>query len=900
MAAKRLYLVDASTYIFRAFFAVRSLTNADGTPVNAVYGFTSMLLKLLRDEQPDYIAVVFDKSGHTFRNDIYPDYKANRPPPPEDLVPQFSLIREVTRAFNLPAIELQSYEADDIIGTLTGLRADEDVEVVVVSSDKDLMQLVGDGCVMLDTMRNVRYGPAEVHEKVGVRPDQIIDYLALMGDSVDNIPGVPGIGKKTAAMLLAQYGSLDGVYEHIDDIKGKRRENLEEFREQAYLSQTLATVHLEVPVDVKLEDLALVEPDRATLTAFFSRMGFKTWHREFHDADGAETAEDAAPSPKLGRDGFRLVRTEAELQQLASILRVAPTIAFDTETTGLDPRRASLVGLSFATDTVHAWYVPVGHMTLDADPQLSKERVLEVLGPILEDPTRPKAAHNTKYDRHVLRKEGVHLRGPIFDTMLASYVADAGRYRHSLDNVALDRLNHKTITFSEVAGSGKGQVTFDQVPVATARDYACEDAQLVLALKGGLEEEMDALGVTHVFQDVEIPLESVLADMEHTGVAIDCERLADLSVELGRRAAEMEKRCHDIAGEPFNLGSTKQLAVILFERMGLKPIKKTKTGFSTDSSVLEQLADKHELPAVILAWRSVTKLKSTYADVLPTLVNPDTGRIHTSFNQAVAATGRLSSADPNLQNIPVRTEDGRRIRAAFVAPGGHVLLSADYSQIELRVLAHLSGDAAMQKAFCDGADIHRRTAAELFGAFEEMVSREQRNVAKTINFGILYGMSAFRLAREQGMPRRDAQAIIDRYFARYPGIQTWKDRTLAEALDTGRVSTMLGRIRRIPDIKSASQMARRAAERVAINTPVQGTAADIIKLAMVELHPRLTAEMPEAKMVLQVHDELVFEVPSDGVGDLASLVTEVMEGVVELDVPLVVNASWGDTWLEAH
>ncbi|MGM0574679.1 MAG: DNA polymerase I [Myxococcota bacterium] len=894
MGRKRLYLVDGSSYIFRAFFAIRGLTSPDGLPTNAVYGYTAMLLKLVREERPDYLAVVFDAGARSFRNDLYPEYKAHRPEPPEDLVPQFPLVREVTEAFHIPSLEQDNWEADDLIAALAEEAREEDVDTVIVSSDKDLMQLVDDECVMYDTMRDVRYDPDGVMEKMGVRPDQIVDYLALVGDSSDNIPGVPGIGKKTAARLLAQYDSLDGIYEHIGEMKGKRRENLETYKNQAYLSQTLATVDRHAPVPRDLEVLARQEPDKEALTELFARLGFKTWHREFHSDDALEGA------PKLTRDGFHLVRTAEQLSELADALRGVDVFAFDTETTSLNPQQADLVGLSFAVDRERAWYVPVGHTTPDAAPQLTPEQARSVLGPILEDPEKTKAAHNVKYDLQVLRRAGFPLEGPLYDTMLASYVLDPGRYQHNLDNIALDRLNHKTIKFSDVAGSGKSQVTFDRVPLATARDYACEDVQIVMALKEQFDPELDETGLRGLLEDLEIPLARVLADMEDLGVKVDVRALHALSDELGRRASEIERRAHELAGEAFSMGSPKQIAHVLFDRLGLDPVKRTKTGFSTDSSVLDQLSGEHELPQLILDWRSLTKLKSTYTDVLPTLVDPGTGRIHTSFNQAVAATGRLSSTEPNLQNIPVRTEDGRRIREAFVAEEGCVLLAADYSQIELRVLAHLAGDEAMQRAFRDGADIHTRTASEIFGVLEGLVTREQRAVAKTVNFGILYGMSAFRLAREQDLTRTEAKKIIDRYFERYPRIEAWKEETLERARETGQTSTLMGRIRRIPDIRSKSHMARRGAERIAINAPVQGTAADIIKEAMVELHPLLGAELPAAKMVLQVHDELVFEVREEDAEALAAGATERMEGVVDLDVPLEVNAAWGRNWLEAH
>jgi DNA polymerase-1 len=894
MDTKRLYLVDGSTYIFRAFFAIRSLSSPDGLPTNAVYGFTAMLLKLIRQEKPDALAVVFDKSGRSFRNDMYPPYKAHRPPAPPDLVPQFPLVRDITRAFNIPALEMDGFEADDIIATLATRAQKAGIETVIVSTDKDLMQLVGPGVSMLDTMKDVVYDPAAVHAKMGVRPDQVVDFLALLGDSVDNIPGVPGIGKKTAADLLGEYDSLDGIYANIGSLKGKRRENLETFKDQAYLAQKLATVACDVPVDIAIDGMGIQEPDRQALTELFGRLGFKSWHREFHESDAVDS------EPTLASEGYTLVRTEAELAALVDALRSAPLIAFDTETTGLDPRRSDLVGLSFAVDAKRAWYVPVRHRGPGDEKHLGPDTVLAALDPILADAARPKAAHNAKFDIQVLRHAGVTVRGLTFDTMLASYLLDPGRYAHSLDNVALDRLNYKTTKFTDVAGTGKSQVTFDYVPLATARDYACEDAQVVVALEALFRPELEAAGLTGLLTDLELPLCQVLAEMEDTGVRIDSARLEALSAELGARAERLEADAQVLAGEPFSLGSPKQIGHILFEVLGLPSSKKTKTGWSTDSSVLEELADAHPLPAQILEWRQVTKLKSTYTDVLPTLVNPNTGRIHTSYNQAVAATGRLSSTDPNLQNIPVRTEDGQRIREAFVAEPGRVLLSADYSQIELRVLAHMAGETAMQRAFNDGADIHARTAHELFGTPEAEVTRQERSVAKTINFGILYGMSAFRLAREQNLSRSEAQAIIDRYFARYPRIQRWKDQTLEAAQKDGQVSTMLGRIRRIPDISSKNVMARRGAERVAINTPIQGTAADIIKLAMVRLHRELPKAVPDALMVMQVHDELVFEVPEASAPALSDFVTRVMGSVVQLEVPLVVNAAWGKSWLEAH
>ncbi len=891
-APKTLYLVDGSTYIFRAFFAIRSLSNSQGLPTNAVYGFTAMLLKLVREARPDMLAVVFDKSAYSFRNDMYAEYKAHRPEAPPDLVPQFGLVREVTRAFRIPAIELEGWEADDILATLATQARQAGIHTTIVSSDKDLMQLVSGEVEMLDTMKDKRYGPAEVFEKMGVRPEQIVDLLALMGDSVDNIPGVPGIGAKTAASLLADYGTLEGIYANLDKLKGKRKETLENNREAAFLSQKLATVATEVPLDVTLDDLTCCEPDRAALTELFARLEFKTWHREFHDAEAGLPQTVA-----LGKDGFALVTDDAALDALVQTLTEADQFALATQVTSTHPVSACLCGIAFAVDTRRAWYVPVGHQSLG---QLAMSRVLAALRPLLEDAGKPKLAADLKAAVQILARHGVALRGVRFDPCLASYLLDADKYQHTLDNIALDHLNHKTTRLADVTGTGRDQIRFDQVVLEVARDYSCEDAQVTMALDACLTPRLAEANVDGLLADLELPLAYVLAEMERAGVRVDEERLRALSKELGGRADALEARCHALAGEPFSLGSPKQLGEILFGKLGLPATKRTKTGWSTNQQVLEELADEHELPALIVQWRQLTKLKSTYADVLPTLVHPETGRIHTSYNQAVAATGRLSSTDPNLQNIPIRTEEGRRIRECFIAAEGCRLVAADYSQIELRLMAHLCGDPRMQQAFREGADIHRRTASELFGVAEGEVTRGQRDMAKTINFGILYGMSAFRLAREQNLSRQEAKDVIERYYGRYPRIREWKEETLESARKTGQVSTMMGRIRRVADIHSKNAMARQAAERIAINTPIQGSAADIIKRAMIAIQGKLKDELPQVRMLLQVHDELVFEAPEALVDDAKALAKREMERVVQLDVPLDVNAADGRTWLEAH
>ena len=894
MPRKTLYLIDGSNLIFRAFFAIRSLSNAEGFPTNAVYGFTAMLLKLLKEEKPDYLAVVLDTSAKTFRNELYPDYKGHRPPVPEDLAPQFAVIREMVAAFNIVALRKDGFEADDIIATLAEQGLKKDVDTVIVSSDKDMMQLVNERIQMLDTMKNVRYRPTEVQEKMGVRPDQVVDLLALMGDTADNIPGVPGIGQKTAAQLLGEFENLDGIYAGIESLKGKKRERLEEHKEAAYLSQELATVMRDVELDKSVDDLAVKEPDRAALTELFARLDFKTWHREFHDPTGTEE------SANLSQEGYSLVTTPNELATLKKTLEEAPVFAFDTETTGLDTLTAELVGLSFAIDAEKAWYVPVGHTGDGSEAQLDRDLVLQDLGPLLEDPNRGKAAQNGKYDLQILKRAGVEVRGLIFDSMLANYLLAPNRYRHSLDHLALDWLNHKTISYSEVVEETGKENGFAGVPLERATVYACEDAQLVMALYERMESELEENGVQPLFEHIEMPLVPVLAKMQTSGVRVNNEMLQTLSHDMGKRAQTLEAQCHELAEEEFSLGSPKQLGKILFEKLQLPAKKRTKTGYSTNSAVLEELSNLHDLPGLILEWRSLTKLKSTYTDVLPKLVHPETGRIHASFNQAVAATGRLSSADPNLQNIPIRTEDGRKIREAFIPGDGNLFLAVDYSQIELRILAHLCGDAAMRQAFIDGADIHARTATMLFGVPQEAVSREQRNIAKTVNFGILYGMSAFRLAREQGISRPQAKEIIDLYFSRYPGILSWKEATLEEGRETGRVTTLMNRIRPLPDLNSRNGMSRKAAERVAINTPVQGSAADIMKKAMIHIDQRIQSDFPDLKMILQVHDELVFEVPEDKVEAARDMVIEEMEQVVELEVPLVANAGIGDNWLKAH
>ena len=907
MPKKTLYLVDGSTLIFRAFFAIRHLSNSKGLPTNAVYGFTAMVRKLLRDHAPDYLAIVFDKSAKTFRNDIYSDYKANRPPAPEDLVPQFALIREVTKAFNIVSLEMAGYEADDIIATLAH-ENEGDFETVIVSSDKDLMQLITGETSMLDTMKDVQYGPDQVVEKMGVKPENIIDYLALMGDKVDNIPGVPGIGKKSAAKLLNAYGSLDGVYDAIEkgvpEIKGKQRENLVNHREDAYMSRTLATAKRDVPIEVTIESLAVREPDRDTLAEFFKRLEFKTWHREFMSAEDSDTPTEKASehpaAPPIDRSSYILLRRQGDLDSVIQRLTSEGQCALELHRNTSHPRDTQLVGVALASYEGGAWYVPLAHTTLDALDQLNQAQAWPSLAALLGDSSVAKTIPNAASQTGVARGLGVADIRAAFDPNLASYMLNADKYGHTLENIALDALDWTIKQRSELLGSGKSKRQLSDVDLARSTDWACDRVTTAVALGKLQPTALKDAGLESIYRDVELPLTHVLGEMESEGVAVDVAQLQSLSLDFGQRAKALEQTCHTLAGEVFSVGSPKQLGVVLFEKLGLPPKKKTKTGYSTDSSVLEELSATHPLPANVLAWRSLTKLKSTYTDALPTLVAETTGRIHTTYGQTVAATGRLSSLEPNLQNIPIRTEDGRRIRSAFVAAEGNALVSADYSQIELRILAHLCGSEPLRAAFREGADIHRRTASEVFDVAEDQVTREQRSMAKTVNFGILYGMSAWRLAREQGISRPAAKGIIERYYSRYPEIEEWKAQTLQSARDTSEVRTLFGRLRRIPNIHSRNHQVRAFTERAAINTPIQGTAADIIKMAMLVVRQRLRTDAPEAKMVLQVHDELLFDVPSSLVSTVQSLVVQEMEKVVDLDVPLVVNASSGTTWLEAH
>jgi DNA polymerase-1 len=923
-----LYLVDGSSYIYRAYYAIRHLSSPSGFPTNAIYGFIQMLLKLLKDYNPQHVAVVFDAGRTTFRTEMYPEYKANRAAMPDDLRVQMEPIREVVRGFNIPTLELQGYEADDIIGALAGRFAAKGGKVVVVTGDKDLMQIVTDHVTLLDTMKGKESGITDVIERFGVPPELVIDILGLAGDSSDNIPGVPGIGEKTATKLILEFGSLDALLARADEVKGKNGEKLREFRDQALLSRRLATIECNVPLEVDLETLTAREPDQETLNAFFKKYGFTTLIKEL---TGKAT---------LSSEQYHTVTTVVELDALATALELAGEFAFDLETTSLDPRQAEIVGLSFSYRDHEAYYVPVGHVTTNPLPtppplgegtlftynieetkellppagggregggnlapnQIPYGTVLGRLRPPLENPAMRKVGQNIKFDMQVLANNGVTLAGVWFDTMLASYLLNPSRQGHGLDALAQEHLNHRMISFNDVAGSGKGQINFAEVGLEAASRYAAEDADATWLLRRKFEPLLVAGGNDKLFHEVEMPLVTILAGMENHGVLLDSTLLNGLSADFAGRMGSLEEQIFSLAGERFNLNSPKQLGEVLFDRMGLKSGKKNKgkTGWSTDNEVLTALAEEQEIVRLILDYRSVAKLKSTYTDALPRLVSPRTGRVHTSYNQTVTSTGRLSSSDPNLQNIPIRTEEGRRIRHAFIAPPGHVVLSADYSQIELRVLAHLSGDTVFCHAFANDEDIHTRTAAEVFGLFPEMVTPEMRRQAKTINFGIIYGQGAFSLAKQLGIARKTAEDFINTYKERHSGAIAYLDSCIKEAEEHGSVRTILGRRLPIPDIKSSNGNVLAFARRNAINYPIQGSAADIIKCAMIRLDARIRRERLQSRLIMQVHDELVFEVPEQELVTMEQLVEEEMGRAVEARVPLKVDISYGANWSEAH
>jgi DNA polymerase I len=892
-----LVLVDGSSYLYRAFHALPRLTNSKGEPTGAVYGVANMLRKLLKDYGPEHVVVVFDAKGRTFRDDLYAEYKANRPPMPDELAAQVEPLHELVRAMGLPMLVVPGVEADDVIATLAREGREHGLDVVISTGDKDLAQLVEPGVTLVNTMTDTTMDPAGVREKFGVPPERVVDYLALIGDTVDNVPGVDSVGPKTAARWIEAYGSLEGVMAHADEIKGKVGDNLRAALDHLPLSRELVTVRRDVELVVTPEGLRLGEPDRETLRQLLARLEFRTWLREL-ESEGGETDADTARSAQA----YQTILDKNALETWIKRLEAAEVFAFDTETTGLDYMQARVVGVSFAVTPGEAAYLPLAHDYADAPQQLPRDATLERLRPLLEDPRRPKVGHHLKYDRNVLLNHGIELDGIAHDTMLESYVLNSTASRHDMDTLAEKHLDHRTTHYEDVAGRGAKQIPFSQVRIEDATPYAAEDADITLRLHRHFWPQLEAAeGQCRVYREIEMPLIPVLSRMERTGVRVDADRLFTQSHELAERMGQIEREAHEVAGGAFNLGSPKQIQEILFERQKLPVVRKTPKGQpSTAEDVLEQLALDYPLPRLILEHRSLSKLKSTYTDKLPERIDPDTGRVHTSYHQAVASTGRLSSSDPNLQNIPIRTEEGRRIRQAFVAPPGRLLVAADYSQIELRIMAHLSGDEGLLQAFAEGKDIHRATAAEVFGVPLEQVSSEQRRAAKAINFGLIYGMSAFGLARQLGIERGDAQDYVDRYFARYPGVKDYMESTRERARQQGFVETLFGRRLYLPDIRASNAQVRGQAERVAINAPMQGTAADIIKRAMIQVDVWIRESRIPAAMILQVHDELVLEVDEAAVDRVRTELCERMSNAAELKVALVVEAGAGENWDAAH
>ncbi|MEI7181566.1 DNA polymerase I [Pectobacterium carotovorum] len=926
IAENPLILVDGSSYLYRAYHAFPPLTNSAGEATGAMYGVLNMLRSLLLQYQPSHVAVVFDAKGKTFRDELFENYKAHRPPMPEDLREQIEPLHKMVKAMGLPLLAVSGVEADDVIGTLAVQAEKAGKSVLISTGDKDMAQLVTPSVTLINTMNNSILGPQEVCDKYGIPPELIIDFLALMGDASDNIPGVPGVGEKTAQALLQGLGGLDSLYANLDKIAGlsfrgakTMAPKLEQHKEVAYLSYQLATIKTDVELELTCDQLTVNELDVDELHRLFSRYEFKRWLSDVESGTWMQGKKSSQPvqavsnavveqvaeednAPTLSADGYVTILDEKTLLDWVERLKQAEVFAFDTETDGLDTLTANLIGLSFAIKPGEAAYLPLAHDYLDAPEQLDRTKVLALFKPLLEDEKLLKIGQNLKFDKGVMQRYDIDLRGIAFDTMLESYVLDSVAGRHDMDSLAERYLSHKTITFEEIAGKGKNQLTFNQIALEQAGPYAAEDADVTLHLHqklwGKLQPHTD---LCQVFQTIDMPLVPVLSRIERTGVLIDPAILAEHSKELTIRLAELETQAYELAGEEFNLSSTKQLQGILYEKQKLPILKKTPKGApSTNEEVLAELALDYPLPKLILEYRGLAKLKSTYTDKLPLMINPATKRVHTSYHQAVTATGRLSSSDPNLQNIPVRNDEGRRIRQAFIAPKGYSIVAADYSQIELRIMAHLSGDKGLLNAFANGLDIHRATASEVFGTALDKVTSEQRRSAKAINFGLIYGMSAFGLSRQLNIPRSESQKYMNLYFERYPGVQDYMERTRQQAAEHGYVSTLDGRRLYLPDIHSRNAMARKGAERAAINAPMQGTAADIIKKAMIAIDDWLQKDAPKVKMIMQVHDELVFEIHDSVIEESISKIKVLMEGCMQLNVPLQVDIGTGMNWDEAH
>ncbi|QHP82451.1 DNA polymerase I [Pectobacterium odoriferum] len=926
IAENPLILVDGSSYLYRAYHAFPPLTNSAGEATGAMYGVLNMLRSLLLQYHPSHVAVVFDAKGKTFRDELFENYKAHRPPMPDDLREQIEPLHKMVKAMGLPLLAVSGVEADDVIGTLAVQAEKAGKSVLISTGDKDMAQLVTPSVTLINTMNNSILGPQEVCDKYGIPPELIIDFLALMGDASDNIPGVPGVGEKTAQALLQGLGGLDSLYANLDKIAGlsfrgakTMAPKLEQHKEVAYLSYQLATIKTDVELELSCDQLTVNELDVDELHRLFSRYEFKRWLLDIESGTWMQGKKSSPPvqvvsnavveqvaeednTPTLSADGYVTILDEKTLLDWIERLKQAEVFAFDTETDGLDTLTANLIGLSFAIKPGEAAYLPLAHDYLDAPEQLDRAQVLALFKPLLEDEKLLKIGQNLKFDKGVMQRYDIDLRGIAFDTMLESYVLDSVAGRHDMDSLAERYLSHKTITFEEIAGKGKNQLTFNQIALEQAGPYAAEDADVTLHLHqklwGKLQPHAD---LCQVFQTIDMPLVPVLSRIERTGVLIDPAILAEHSKELTARLAELETQAYELAGEEFNLSSTKQLQGILYEKQKLPILKKTPKGApSTNEEVLAELALDYPLPKLILEYRGLAKLKSTYTDKLPLMINPATKRVHTSYHQAVTATGRLSSSDPNLQNIPVRNDEGRRIRQAFIAPKGYSIVAADYSQIELRIMAHLSGDKGLLNAFANGRDIHRATASEVFGTALDKVTSEQRRSAKAINFGLIYGMSAFGLSRQLNIPRSESQKYMNLYFERYPGVQDYMERTRQQAAEHGYVSTLDGRRLYLPDIHSRNAMARKGAERAAINAPMQGTAADIIKKAMISIDDWLQKDAPKVTMIMQVHDELVFEIHDSVIEESISKIKALMEGCMQLNVPLQVDIGTGMNWDEAH
>ncbi|HUO43680.1 MAG TPA: DNA polymerase I [Burkholderiales bacterium] len=926
---KTLLLVDASSYLYRAFHALPDLRNRAGEPTGAIYGVLNMLRRAQRETAADYSAVVFDAKGRTFRDEVYPEYKANRPPMPDDLGSQVEPLLETIRALGWPLLIVDGVEADDVIGTLAREAQQRDIRTVISTGDKDFAQLVGPHVTLVNTMSNETLDPAGVEKKFGVAPERITDYLALIGDSVDNVPGVAKVGPKTAVKWLNQYGTLDSVIAHAADIGGVVGANLRNTLGWLPQARELLTIKCDVALPARLDDLTLQAPDKAKLAALFDRFEFKSWRRELQGSGNRiedsesrsqepgvrnqesgvrsqpEVTESRIPNPESLSRNYETILTEAQFDAWLKKISAAGLTSLDTETTGLDPLRAQLVGISFAVEPAsnktEAAYLPLAHRYAGAPAQLDFDATLAKLKPWLEDARAAKLGQHLKYDTHVFANHGITLAGIAHDTLLQSYVLESHQ-PHDMDSLALRHLGVQTITYEDVAGKGASQIGFDQVPVERAAEYAAEDADITLQLHRTLYPQIERDDkLLRIYRDIELPVARVLYVMERRGVLLDVKLLEQLSHRFGAGMLEIEKKARAQAGQEFNLNSPKQIQEILFVKQGLKPVKKTPSGVpSTDEEALEQLALDHPLPKLLLEYRGLAKLKSTYTDKLARMINPDTGRVHTSYAQAVAVTGRLASSDPNLQNIPIRTDEGRRIREAFIAPPGARIVSADYSQIELRIMAHLSQDAGLRAAFAAGEDIHRATAAEIFGVDHAGVSAEQRRYAKVINFGLIYGMSAFGLASQLGVERAAAQQYMDRYFMRYPGVAEYMRATREQARERGYVETLFGRRLWLPDIKSGNGARRQGAERAAINAPMQGTAADLIKLAMIAVQHWIEDEKLASRLIMQVHDELVLEVPDSELDAVKQKLPELMCGVAQLAVPLVVDVGSGPNWDRAH